>query len=110
MFSPRNKKILEGVAEAFTEAVLLFCKYPTLRYSWMRYLPADTISDEFWSQLWPRIKARLQQLYVLEPFSGKDLKRPGGLRSLVDEMCDASGALLLPDLDEEAYLSKNIAK
>ncbi|KAK7947853.1 uncharacterized protein PG986_008739 [Apiospora aurea] len=37
--SLRNLSLLDGVADAFIEAVLQFCRHDILRYQWMRYLP-----------------------------------------------------------------------
>ena len=41
MENARNKAILEGVAEAFVDAVLQFCQHPVLQYEWMNYIPED---------------------------------------------------------------------
>lgn len=41
--SKRNQAILKGVAQAFTDAMVMFCKHSSLRYQWMRYLPEDSI-------------------------------------------------------------------
>ena len=106
MFTNRNKEILKGVAEAFQKAMSYFCDHSSLRYEWMRYLPDDSIIDDFWRQLWPLIRIRLEQTPLLEPFSGKGLCRPNALQRLTQDMCDSSGNPLLPDLRDEVYLSR----
>ena len=50
--TPRNEAILAGAASAFRDAVLQFCKHPSLRYHWIRYLPSDSIPDNSWGSLW----------------------------------------------------------
>ena len=77
--STRNKAVLNGVAEAFRDAMRVFCKHPSLRYRWMRFLPDKSISDEFWKSLWPLILENLQVTELLEPWSGEGLFFPANL-------------------------------
>ena len=58
--SERNRAVLKGVAKAFADAMVVFCKHPSLRYRWMRYLPEDSITDEFWRTLWTLIRGKLE--------------------------------------------------
>ena len=104
--TPRNKAVLSGVADAFRDAMVLLCKHPTLRYQWMRYLPDDSIVDEFWKGLWLLVRAKLRDTPLLEPWSGKGLYKPANLERLADCMCDKVGNPLLPDLQVEVYLSR----
>lgn len=56
-----NQAPRRGVAETFRDAALSLCQNPELRYTWMRYLPAESIADDFWRQL------RAQILVLLRP-------------------------------------------
>ena len=104
--SKRNKAILKGVAKAFTDAMVMFCKRPSLRYQWMRYLPEDSISDEFWRTLWPLVREKLEQTPILEPWSGNGLYKPSKLEKLYERVIDKDRNPLLPDLEgAEVYLS-----
>ena len=104
--SERNQAVLKGVAKAFTDAMAMFCKLPSLRYQWMRYLPEGSISDEFWSTLWTLIREKLEQTPLLKPWSGKGLYKPSKLEKLSERLIDRDGNPLLPDLEgAEVYLS-----
>ncbi|KAL9130478.1 MAG: hypothetical protein Q9217_001350 [Psora testacea] len=65
--SKMNQAVLKGVARAFADAVVVLCKRLSLRYQWMRYLPEDFITDEFWRTLWTLIREKLEQTPLLEP-------------------------------------------
>ena len=104
--SKRNQAVLKGVAKAFADAVVVFCKRPSLRYQWMRYLPEDFISDEFWRTLWALVHKKLQQTPLLEPWSGNGLYKPSDLEKLSESFVAEDGNPLLPDLEgAEVYLS-----
>ena len=104
--SKRNQAVLEGVANAFADAVIVFCKSPSLRYRWMRYLPEDFITDEFWKSLWPLVRRNLEETPFLEPWSGNGLYKPWVLEKLSETFLAEDGSPLLPDLeDAEIYLS-----
>lgn len=104
--SKRNQAVLEGVAKACADAVIVLCKHPSLRYRWMRYLPGESISDDFWKSLWTLLCKKLEQSPILEPWSGNGLYKPSNLEKL-SEICVAEdGSPLLPDLEgAEIYLS-----
>lgn len=97
--SQRNIGLLHAIADTFVQAVLEFCEHPTLRYTWMRFLPdaADSF-DGFWSQLITLIKTKLQSGPVLE-----SLERPstfqliGSLRRYSNDFLDEDGDLLFDD-------------
>ena len=104
--SKRNQAVLKGVARAFADAVVVFCKRPSLRYQWMKYLPEDFIADEFWRTLWTMAREKLEQTPLLEPWSGNGLYRPSDLEKLSESFMNEDQSPLLPDLEgAEIYLS-----
>ena len=104
--STRNQAVLRGVAKAFTDAVVVFCKRSSLRYQWMRYLPEEFITDDFWRTLWALIREKLVQTPLLEPWSGNGLYKPSDLEKLSGSFIAEDQSPLLPDLENaEIYLS-----
>ena len=104
--SKRNQAVLEGVAKAFADAVVEFCKRPSLRYKWMRYLPENSITDDFWRTLWTMVREKLKRTPLLEPWSGNGLYKPSDLEKLSESVIAEDRSPLLPDLeDAEIYLS-----
>lgn len=104
--SKRNLAVLEGVASAFADAMVVFCKLPALKYQWMRYLPGDFISDEFWSTLWTMLREKLEQTPLLESWSGRGLYKPLDLERPSESFTAEDRTPLLPDLEgAEVYLS-----
>ena len=104
--SKRNQAVLKGVAKAFTDAMVVFCKRPSLRYQWMRYLPGDFITDEFWGTLWTLVRGKLEQTPLLEPWSGNGLYKPSNLEKLTERLIAKDRNPLLLDLEgAEVYLS-----
>jgi hypothetical protein len=104
--SKRNQAVLKGVAKAFADAVVVFCKRPSLRYQWMRYLPEDFITDDFWRTLWTLVREKLEQTPLLEPWSGNGLYKPSDLEKLSESAIAEDQSPLLPDLEgAEIYLS-----
>ncbi|KAL8736556.1 MAG: hypothetical protein Q9181_002384 [Wetmoreana brouardii] len=104
--SKRNQAVLKGVARAFADAMVVFCKLPSLKYQWMRYLPEDYITDEFWGTLWTMVREKLEQTPLLEPWSGRGLYKPSDLERLSESFIAEDRNPLLPDLeDAEVYLS-----
>lgn len=109
--SKRNQAILKGVAKAFTDAVVIFCKRRSLRYRWMRYLPEGSITDEFWNTLWILVCEKLEQTSLLEPWSGSGLYKPSDLKWLSEVFISEDQSPLLPDLEvKETYLSPKYTK
>ncbi len=109
--SRRNQAVLKGVAKAFADAVVVFCKRSSLRYQWMRYLPEDFIPDEFWRTLWTLVREKLEQTPLLEPWSGNGLYKPSDLEMLSESFIDENQCPLLPDLEgAEVYLSPKYTK
>ncbi len=109
--SKRNQAVLKGVAEAFADAVVMFCKRPSLRYQWMRYLPGDFITDDFWRILWTLVREKLEQTPLLEPWNGNGLYKPSDLEKLSESVLAEDQSPLLPDLEgAELYLSPKYTK
>jgi hypothetical protein len=109
--STRNKAVLNGVAKAFVDAVVVFCRRPSLRFQWMRYLPEDFITDEFWRTLWTSVREKLEQTPLLEPWSGIGLYKPSDLEWLSESFIAKDQSPLLRDLEgAETYLSPKYAK
>ncbi|KAF4628320.1 hypothetical protein G7Y89_g9830 [Cudoniella acicularis] len=105
--SPRNKRLLSGVAETFQAAVLRFCEHPSLRYQWMRYLPDDSISDEFWKTLRPKIISLLTNTRCLWSWSESSLQLPSKLYRITPNFKDRWGQPLFEDSVPEEYLSQD---
>ena len=104
--SARNRAVLEGVAEAFSDAVASFCKNPSLRYRWMRYLPERSTSRSFWGPLGAQICDKLEELPLLESWTGTGLYKPADLAFLTQMDVNEDKIPLLRDLeDAEVYLS-----
>ncbi|RDL38724.1 uncharacterized protein BP5553_03064 [Venustampulla echinocandica] len=97
-----NKAILEGVAEAFVDAVLQFYQHPVLQYQWMSYIPNDDkVLSPFWSDLSTRMKGSLKTTPVLWPRSRSRLRLICQLKIVPKQLKDCYGKPLVPDLPEE---------
>ena len=106
MHSKRNRAVLIGVAKAFVDAVTVLRKRPSLRYHWMRYLPAYSITDDFWRTLWIRIRDTLEQTPILESWTGRGLYKPSDLEKLSENFVAEDQTPLLRDIKgAEVYLS-----
>lgn len=104
--SKRNQAVLKGVAKAFADTMVMFCKFLPLKYQWMRYLPEDSITDDFWSTLWTMVREKLEQTPLLESWRGRGLYKPSDLERLQADVIAKDGSPLLPDLEgAEVYLS-----
>ena len=89
--SIRNERLLQSVAETFRDAVLHFCSRPKLQYQWMRYLPSDSISDDFWKMLRPKIIYLLTKTSCIRSWRGAFLHLPNQLYFLDDKYKDGHG-------------------
>lgn len=108
--SPRNQKLLDGVAETFRDAVCAVCQHPSLVYDWIKYLPDDSISDGFWKRLRPKIISLLADTPILRTQSEKLLYKPARLRIVPEQLTDQNGNPLFRDLARsEIYLSQKYA-
>lgn len=102
----RNHAVLRGVAKAFVNTVTVLRKRPSLRYRWMRYLPANSITDDFWMKLWLQIRDTLEQTPILESWTGKGLYKPSKLEKLSENLVAEDQTPLLRDIKgAEVYLS-----
>lgn len=102
--STRNQALLQGVAETFRDAILSFCEHESLQYHWMRYLPPDSVSDEFWKPLKTKILRLLCKETILRSRSGR-LHYPAQLSFVPKDCRDEDGDPLFPDLENEKYLA-----
>lgn len=104
--SPRNERILKAIGVAFVKAVLKFCKHPTLRYQWMRYLPSryNQVQDKVWTTLVEAIHNGLQETLVLWTRNHKELRLIKDMRQLSLGALDKYSSPLYPDLEPEEYL------
>jgi hypothetical protein len=105
--SARNIGLLDGIAETFVKAVSQFCEHPTLRYTWMRYLPQrdDYPWDKFWSSLLKKIESELEETPVLWTRSHSNLRPIEAMRRLDHKMLDHTDNPLLPDSVPGQYLA-----
>jgi hypothetical protein len=104
MESHRNKELLDGIAEAFLDAVCQFCDHPTLQYRWPRYIPLK-VSNPFWARLKDEIHELLEERAVLRGNSHGPLRPIHQLKQIPDIFKDGYGNPLVADLDEEMYLA-----
>ena len=73
----------------------------------MRYLPSDSISDDFWKGLGPQIYKLLEDTPILRPRSETCLRLPRQLRYVLSRCYDEHNWPLFRDLNPEIYLSPN---
>ncbi|KAK8009461.1 hypothetical protein PG991_012012 [Apiospora marii] len=110
--SLRNSSLLDGVADAFIQAVLQFCKHNTLRYQWMRYLPDK--QNKTWGPLWAslvnKIADRINRTPLLYGRLGSRRSFVGLMFPLKDEFMDGEGGPLFEDMEEDRILSSNYAR
>ncbi|KAH6999499.1 hypothetical protein EDB80DRAFT_724771 [Ilyonectria destructans] len=104
--SRRNLGILEGIYDAFIQAILDFCDHPALQYTWMRFLPNPMDHyDHFWSRLVTKLQANLRFEPVLRPWSEGRLRPITDLRRLLAYHLDSHQEPLFGDTDPEMYIS-----
>jgi hypothetical protein len=105
--SARNQGLANGIAEAFINAVLEFCKHDTHQYQWMRYLPQEDVYpwDSFWSSVIRKIGDRLKCTPVLRPANPGPLRLLAASKKHVGKTLDRHGKPLFADIIPEIYLS-----
>lgn len=87
--------------------MLHFCSHPKLQYQWMRYLPSDSISDEFWKNLRPKIISLLSNTYCIRSWSQDSLCLPKQLYFLTSEYKDRHEEPLIEDVvSKPKYMSR----
>ena len=102
--SPWNRALRKGVADAFCDAVEQFCRHPQLQFTWMRFLPDESIADSFWSTLRTDIIERLKLKAVIRSRSGL-LHKAKNLRILPTNTMDSDGVPLFRDIRPFLYLA-----
>ncbi|KAF5639265.1 hypothetical protein F52700_4117 [Fusarium sp. NRRL 52700] len=108
-FSDRNVQIKTTVEQAVVTAVQDLCKKPGTEYKWMRFLPQLNRNDidPFWVGFSDVLGSKISTIPLLRPrsqlFGG--FSKIANLRRLSADQLDQHGAPLLPDLQEELYLS-----
>ena len=107
---PRNYAIFDGIATAFVDAILQFCKHPTLQYQWMRFSPVSFQSNSLAWDISPKIKELLGVTPVLRPYNHGDLKLISELRIVPKEFKDVLGAPLFADSPKGTYLANEYQK
>ncbi|SCV57582.1 unnamed protein product [Fusarium fujikuroi] len=107
-FSERNAKIKTAVEEAVVTAIQDICKKPGTEHKWMRFLPQlnrNTI-DPFWLGLTKTLGSKISDIPLLRSnqlFGA--FSKISYLKRLSEDQLDQHGAPLLPDLQQELYLS-----
>ncbi|ATZ46359.1 hypothetical protein BCIN_01g09700 [Botrytis cinerea B05.10] len=106
-----NRQLLVEVVATFRSAINDsngFLKHDTLRYSWIRYIPTTTITDEFWGLLQPRLLDELCKSKFFFSMDGS-LWTPDRLRVLQNADRDENRDPLLADTNAgtTAYVSES---
>jgi hypothetical protein len=112
MECPRNHAILDGIADAFRDAVLQFCEHPKLQYLWMRFLPRFSF-DPFWGTILIKIKNALRSTPVLRPRNHGPLRLISQLRVLPNDFKidgNSPEPLLTDSSDDEIFLAPEYAE
>ncbi|KAF5675549.1 hypothetical protein FHETE_2546 [Fusarium heterosporum] len=107
--SERNLGLKRALAKAVATAIQDLCKKPGLEHKWMRFLPQVSwdSTDPFWQGFDNLIRSHILEFPILPPRSQKlgSLFRIPFLKRLSAEQMDQRGVPLLPDLEDEMYLS-----
>ncbi|KAH7178821.1 hypothetical protein DER46DRAFT_676814 [Fusarium sp. MPI-SDFR-AT-0072] len=108
-FSDRNIRIKKAVADAIVTAVQDLCKKSGLEHKWMRFLPQINRNsiDPFWLLFDNTLRSQISEVPLLRPRSQKfgSVSKIALLKRLSADQLDQHGAPLLPDLEQEMYLS-----
>ncbi|KAJ4052179.1 hypothetical protein NW756_001612 [Fusarium oxysporum] len=107
--SERNVRIKQAVEDAVVTAVQDLCKKPGTEHKWMRFLPQINRNgiDPFWLGFNNVLRLKISIIPLLRPRSQKfgNLSKATSLKRLSADQLDQYGAPLLPDLEQEMYLS-----
>ncbi|KAF4995739.1 hypothetical protein FGRMN_4946 [Fusarium graminum] len=107
--SERNIGLKKALAKAVLTAIQDLSKKPGLEHKWMRFLPqmSQNSTDLFWQGFDNLIRSHILEVPILRPRSQKlgSLFRIPFLKRLSAEQMDQHGVPLLPDLEDEMYLS-----
>lgn len=106
--SARNQSLMPRIAQAFIQSILAMQKVPSLRYTWMRYLPteSDFPWDEMWLELLTSIKTLIQETKVLECAHNKSMLKliNDSRRHALTEL-SSDGKPLFRDTEPNFYIS-----
>ncbi|PNP81519.1 hypothetical protein FNYG_05194 [Fusarium nygamai] len=107
--SHRNVVIKTAVEEAVVTAAQDLCKKPGTEYKWMRFLPQINRNsiDPFWLLFDNTLRSKISNIPLLRPRSQMfgSFSKIADLKRLSADELDQHGAPLLPDLEQELYLS-----
>ncbi len=99
-----NNAIIDHLARAFCNAILVFLEIPSLRFRWMRYLPVGRAFDlnPLWRNLSSKAIDMLKEQRILYPEnpsqpSLEELRQPENLRTLPRAHLDRHGLPLFVD-------------
>ncbi|KAK7921595.1 hypothetical protein PG985_009617 [Apiospora marii] len=111
--SLRNSSLLDGIADAFIQAVLQFCEHNALKYQWMRYLPDK--ENKTWGPLWSSLVNKIADRISKTPLLFGRL-RPNQrylinyMFPLTDLLMDGEGNPLFEDVLANRFLSSDYAR
>ncbi len=110
--SPRNRSLLDAIADAFVKAAVQLCEHATLRYQWPRYLPDKQSQnrDTLWASLVLKIADRLSRAHVLYGRTRPEKRRIGDLLILTPNVLDEDGHPLFDDGDPEQIMSQHYSQ
>ncbi|OGM49543.1 hypothetical protein ABOM_001651 [Aspergillus bombycis] len=107
--SARNAALIPFIAKAFVQALshLSVSQHPSIRYTWMRFLPQSTqvSEDSFWGRLVDRIRVCLLEEAMLWTRTHSQIRQIPFMLRTRSRYLDRDGEYLLPDLQDEQYLA-----
>ncbi|KAH6619159.1 hypothetical protein B0J18DRAFT_433424 [Chaetomium sp. MPI-SDFR-AT-0129] len=105
--SARNAGILRGIADAFRATVVRFCQNPSLRYTWMRFVPRPERHHYvgYWKELVSQIRNNVSAASVLRGMYTDELLAFPVVRQLEDRLRDKDNEPLFSDRQGSRYLS-----
>ncbi|KNG81405.1 hypothetical protein ANOM_010513, partial [Aspergillus nomiae NRRL 13137] len=107
--SARNAALIPFIAKAFVQALshLSVAQHPSIRYTWMRFLPQITqmSEDRFWGRLVDRIRACLLEEAMLWTRTHSRTRQIPLMLRTRSRYLDIDGECLLPDLQDQQYLA-----
>lgn len=103
---PWNNRLVEGIADAFANAIEQFCTTGRFLHDWTHFVPQEPMVD-IWKLLRVKIIVRLQGRRVAQSWETRSLKPASQLRQLPKDF-QHNGFPLFADLcggDRECYLA-----
>ncbi|KAF2188895.1 hypothetical protein K469DRAFT_748131 [Zopfia rhizophila CBS 207.26] len=92
-----NNRLLWNITEVFLDNIDIFLKHDTLRHQWVRYIPIDSIADDFWGRLQRMIVDGVSNRHAFFSEANEGLWTPSSLTIVTEQYRDADGHPLLPD-------------